>query len=136
MYEVQRKLIHLPKIGESADKVFKRIIGSDESKADADCKIVWYQGHQEFKDYDLFVTGFPVAIACGIPKYWDLDGAGKKYEPVSDGEDSTNGMNGAGYIKPPEAKAFKTLGRDYLCFQADGKDPEICLPPVQCMHLV
>ena len=129
-------LIALPRINESADKIYNRIIPAP----DGDCKLIAYPGDAFFPDFGFALTGLPSAIACGLNaginvgdgKIIPVDGDnnGKPLTPGSDPNQSTDGQGGA-CVKPPDKviTPFKPLAQtNYLCL-THANDQPFCLPP-------
>jgi hypothetical protein len=123
-----RPLFHLPKIDDTADRVYNRIIPAPNG----DCKLVTYPGSQYFESYNVTLTGLPSAIACGLNNLVNLDGT---EVPINgdqpggtDGSQSTDGQGGA-VVKAPPPAPFKSLAQtDYACI-FHGSDQPFCLPP-------
>ena len=115
-----RELIHLPNIGDTADKVFNRIVPAPNG----DCKLIAYPGDQLFPDYQLTLNGLPSAVACGltaainvagnaVPVEGDING--QKPELGSAPDQSTDNEGGK-FVAPPPKKPFKPLDpKDYFC---------------------
>lgn len=129
-------LITLPRINESADKIFNRIFPAPGG----DCKLIAYPGDSFFPDFGFTLTDLPSAIACGLNaginvgdgKIIPVDGDnnGKPLTPGSDPNQSTDGQGGA-CVKPPDKATtpFKPLAQtNYLCL-IHANDEPFCLPP-------
>ena len=120
-FTVNRPMITLPNIGQTADKVFNRIIPAPNG----DCKIVVYPQQQSFSDYNMTILGSASAIACGLNAGSKLDGT---TIGVSSGNDSTSGQNAAFVPAPPE-KPFAPLTKDSaVCIGFTKTKDTLCLP--------
>ena len=85
-----------------------------------------------FVYYNVTLTGFPSAIACGLNKLVTVDGTdipiGSSKSGGTDGSQSTDGQGGA-VVNAPAATPFKPLTQaDYACI-FHGKNQPFCLPP-------
>ncbi|KAL2042086.1 hypothetical protein N7G274_005274 [Stereocaulon virgatum] len=127
-FAINRPLIHLPKIGDTADRVYNRIIPA----TNGDCKLVTYPGSQYFESYKVTLTGLPSAIACGLNNLVNLDGT---EVPVNgdqpggtDGSQSTDGQGGA-IVKAQPPALFKPLAQTDYAYIFHGSDQPFCLPP-------
>ena len=128
-----REMIHLPNIGETADKVFNRIIPAENG----DCKLIAHPGDAFFPDYGVTLNGLPSAIACDLTAAINVQGTavpiegdtnGQKPQTGSDPGQSTDGQGGAQVAPPPKAP-FKALDpKGYVCL-SHGTDGPFCLPP-------
>ena len=70
-FGLNRSLITIPVLNQTADKIYDRII----PKPHGDCKLINDISGQTYSDYNLTVTGSPVAIACGVTPSLNIDGA-------------------------------------------------------------
>ena len=123
-----RPLIHLPKINDTADKVYNRIIPAPNG----DCKLVAFPGSQYFETYNVTLTGLPSAITCGLNKLVNLDGTEVPLigdQPGgTDGSQSTDGQGGAVVNAPPPAPFSSLAQTGYACI-FHGSDLPFCLTP-------
>ncbi len=126
-------MIHLPNIGDTADKVFNRIIPAPNG----DCKLIAHPGDSNFPDYNVTLRGLPSAIACGLTAAINVNGVavpvdgdtnGQKPQTSADPKQSTDGHND-GFVAPPPQTPFKPLAQtEYVCI-IHGTDQPFCLPP-------
>lgn len=132
-FDVQLHLIKLPAIDKNADEVEKLIMGAPNAVKEANCKLVQFDGTQEFADYGIGLDGMPAGIACGLTPDSKLPG-GQEWTGVSDGNQATNGLNQP-VDGPEKAMDFKVLGDKYFClFKGDGPGDKVCLPPFKSMY--
>ena len=69
-FQLNRNLITIPVIGQTADVVFNRLIPNPGG----DCKIIEDPGTYQYAQYNLSVSGAPVAIACNVTSTGTTDG--------------------------------------------------------------
>lgn len=135
-YTINRDLIVLPGLNQTATEIYNRIIPAPGG----DCKLLAYPGDQYFPSHNFTISGLPDAIACGLTSALNISGVavplntslGSDLPPptvVSNGTDSTNGQNGA-YIAPPPPSPFQPLlSSSYACLAVSPTSPAVCLPP-------
>ena len=61
-FKLNRPLITLPVLNQTADKIYDRII----PKPHGDCKLINDMSETHYTDYNITITGSPAAIACGV----------------------------------------------------------------------
>lgn len=69
-FQLNRNRITIPVIGQTADVVFNRLIPNPGG----DCKIIEDLGTYQYAQYNLTVSGAPVAIACNVTSTGMRDG--------------------------------------------------------------
>lgn len=63
-------LITIPVLNQSADKIYDRMI----PKPHGDCKLINDVAGTHYSDYNITITGSPVAIACGVTASLNVSG--------------------------------------------------------------
>ncbi|MCJ1475097.1 hypothetical protein MMC13_003757 [Lambiella insularis] len=148
-FRLDRTMITLPNIGQTADKVYGRIINA---QGQGDCKIVAASmSGMNFPDYNYTLLNTPVSIACGISTvnvdanalpYGSLPGgngatlsninpapqsaSGNNFNPASQSTDGNGGEAQTaftGTVAPFQPLLSSTNG---LCLT--GSKGDICLP--------
>ncbi|KAI9673996.1 MAG: hypothetical protein M1817_002202 [Caeruleum heppii] len=135
-FALKRQLVTIPFINQTADHVYKRII----PQPDGDCKLLNDVANGfEFINYNLTVTGRPVAIACNISAALNVSGTAV---PIDDGEgmltqpahlvspaiSSTDGSGGRGFVAPPPKSPFASILNISNAVCLNGTKGHICLP--------
>ena len=69
-FAINRSLITIPVLNETADKIYNRII----PRPHGDCKLVNDVSGRRYSDYNVTVTGSPAAIACGVTASLNISG--------------------------------------------------------------
>ena len=69
-FSLNRPLITIPVLNQTADKIYNRII----PKPHGDCKLINDVAGTHYSDYNLTITGSPVAIACGVTASLNVSG--------------------------------------------------------------
>ena len=70
IFAINRSLITIPVLNETADKIYERII----PKPHGDCKLIDDVSGRRYSDYNVTITGSPAAIACGITASLNVSG--------------------------------------------------------------
>ena len=61
-FKLNRPLVTIPVLNQTADKIYDRII----PKPHGDCKLINDMSEDHYAEYNITVTGSPAAIACGV----------------------------------------------------------------------
>ena len=147
-FHLNRDLINLPNINQTAGVIYNQIIGGPGD--DNSCKIIDNADNAvSVPNYGITVQGLPVAIACGINATIPGDsvvsgssaasggtvsasnnGSGTLPPGSSPGSLSTDGRGGEGYVPPPPPTPFaNTLNpSNSACFTATNLPNLACLP--------
>ena len=70
-FALNRPLITLPLLNQTADKIYQRLIPNPGG----DCKLINDVSGTDYSDYNITVTGAPAAIACNVTASIDISGA-------------------------------------------------------------
>ncbi|MCJ1408688.1 hypothetical protein MMC19_002763 [Ptychographa xylographoides] len=90
-YLLNRTLVTLPNIGQTADQVFTRLINA---QGEGDCKIVAASlAGVNFPDYNYTLLNTPVSIACGISSV-NVASSAVSYGPFTAGNVASGGNTG------------------------------------------
>lgn len=136
-FQLNRPMIRLPNIDETADQIYNRIIPN----LGGDCKLVNDAANAlTIPEYNMTITGQPVAIACNVTAAEDIDGTVIPLTPVSNnqttpavssGNTSTDGQNGHQIAVPPPTP-FQPLLNSTNAICLGGPDGEtLCVPSGQ-----
>lgn len=135
-FQLNRPLITLPVIGQTADKVYSRIIPAPGG----DCKLVSDAANSlNIPDYNMTITGQPVAIACGLSAALEIGGTVIPLNPsnnnltiasVSSGTNSTDGQNGH-QLAAPAPIPFQSLLNATTAVCLSGPGGGLCVPSGQ-----
>ena len=131
-FQLNRALITLPFINETADKIYDRIIPNPGG----DCKLVNNAANDlNIPEYNLTIRGQPVAIACNVSASEVIDGTVVPLDPtsnqtptnVSAANSSTDGLAGHQISVPPPTPFVPLLNStNALCL--NGQGGVLCLP--------
>ena len=131
-FQLNRALITLPFINETADKIYDRIIPNPGG----DCKLVNNAANDlNIPEYNLTIRGQPVAIACNVSASEVIDGTVVPLDPtsnqtptnVSATNSSTDGLAGHQISVPPPTPFVSLLNStNALCL--NGQGGVLCLP--------
>ena len=131
-FYLNRTLITLPVINETADKIYDRIIPAPGG----DCKLINNAATDlNIPEYNLTITGQPVAIACNVSAAEVLDGTIIPLDPtsnqtptnVSSANSSTDGLAGH-QISVPAPVPFAALLNSTSALCLNGQGGVLCLP--------
>ena len=131
-FQLNRALITLPVINETADKIYDRIIPNPGG----DCKLINNAAADlNVPEYNLTITGQPVAIACNVSASEVLDGTIIALDPtnsqnptnVSSANSSTDGLAGH-QISVPAPVPFAALLNSTSALCLNGQGGVLCLP--------
>ena len=131
-FQFNRALVTLPVINEKADKIFDRMIPNPGG----DCKLVNNAATDlNIPEYNLTITGQPVAIACNVSASEVIDGtiipldpaSNQKPANVSSGNSSTDGLAGH-QISVPAPVPFAALLNSTSALCLSGQGGVLCLP--------
>lgn len=134
-FQLNRSLVTLPVIGQTADQVYNRIIPAPNG----DCKLVSDAANSlNIPDYNMTITGQPVAIACGLSAALEIGGTVIPLDPtnnpivanVSSGTNSTDGQNGHQLAAPAPAP-FQSLLNATTALCLSGSGGGLCVPAGQ-----
>lgn len=131
-FQLNRPLMTLPMINQTADQVYNRIIPNDGG----DCKLISNAANSlNVPDYNMTITGQPVAIACGLTASQSIGGTVLPLEPtnnppitnISSGANSTDGQNGHQIAAPPPTPFQSPLNASTaVCLSGAGGG--LCVP--------
>ena len=119
-FSINRSLITLPIINQTADKVYNRIIPAPNG----DCKIVVFPETQAYPDYNMTITGAAASIACGLNPSTNVNGT---VMTVSSGNTSTSGQNGASVPAPPSTPFAPITKDEAVCLGFSNTANTLCL---------
>lgn len=131
-FQLNRALITLPVINETADKIYNRMIPNPG----ADCKLINNAANDlNVPEYNLTITGQPVAIACNVSASEVIDGtvipldATSNHTPtnVSFSNSSTDGLAGH-QLSVPLPTPFAALLNSTSALCLNGQGGVLCLP--------
>ena len=131
-FQLNRALITLPFINETADKIYDRIIPNPGG----DCKLVNNAATDlNIPEYNLTIRGQPVAIACNVSASEVIDGTVIPLDPtsnqtptnVSAANSSTDGLAGH-QISVPAPTPFAALLNSTSALCLNGQGGVLCLP--------
>ena len=131
-FQLNRALITLPIINETADKIYNRMIPNPGG----DCKLINNAANDlNVPEYNLTITGQPVAIACNVSASEVIDGTVIPLDPtsnqtptnVSSANSSTDGLAGH-QISVPPATPFAALLNSTSALCLNGQGGVLCLP--------
>ena len=131
-FQLNRALITLPVINETVDKIYDRIIPNPGG----DCKLINNAANDlNVPEYNLTITGQPVAIACNVSASEVIDGTVIPLDPtsnqtptnVSSANSSTDGLAGHQLSVPPPTP-FATLLNTTNALCLSGQGGFLCLP--------
>lgn len=134
-FQLNRPLITLPVIGQTADRVYSRIIPAPGG----DCKLVSDAANSlNIPDYNMTITGQPVAIACGLSAALEVGGTVIPLNPtnnltvanVSSGTNSTDVQNGH-QLAAPAPTPFQSLLNATTAICLSGPGGGLCVPAGQ-----
>ncbi|KAI9678010.1 MAG: hypothetical protein M1817_005954 [Caeruleum heppii] len=134
-FAIKRDKIMIPVVNQTADRVFSRVIPNPGG----DCKLVNDAANAlQVPDYNVTITGRPVAIACNITAAENIQGTAVPIEDddpdngqvpvlVSSGNTSSDGQNGHYIAPPPPTPFLQTLNAtNAVCL--DGTGGSRCFP--------
>ena len=131
-FQLNRALITLPVLNETADKIYDRIIPNPGG----DCKLVNNAANDlNIPEYNLTLRGQPVAIACNVSASEVIDGTVVALDPtsnqtptnVSAANSSTDGLAGH-QISVPAPTPFAALLNSTSALCLNGQGGVLCLP--------
>ena len=131
-FQLNRALITLPFINETADKIYDRLIPNPGG----DCKLVNNAANDlNVPEYNLTIRGQPVAIACNVSASEVIDGNIIPLDPtsyqtptnVSSANSSTDGLAGH-QISVPAPTPFAPLLNSTNALCLNGQGGVLCLP--------
>ena len=131
-FQLNRALLTLPFINETADKIYDRIIPNPGG----DCKLVNNAATDlNIPEYNLTIRGQPVAIACNVSASEVIDGTVIPLDPtsnqtptnVSAANSSTDGLAGH-QISVPAPTPFAALLNSTSALCLNGQGGVLCLP--------
>ena len=131
-FHLNRALITLPIINQTADKVYDRIIPNPGG----DCKLINNAAtDMNVPEYNLTIRGQPVAIACNVSASEVIDGTIIPLDPtsnqtptnVSSANSSTDGLAGH-QISVPAPIPFAALLNSTSALCLNGQGGVLCLP--------
>ena len=131
-FQLNRALITLPVINETADKIYDRIIPNPGG----DCKLINNAANDmNIPEYNLTIRGQPVAIACNLSASEVVDGTVIPLDPTSDqkptnvssANSSTDGLAGH-QISVPAPVPFTALLNSTSALCLNGQGGVLCLP--------
>lgn len=135
-FKLDRAMITLPNIGQTADKVYPRIVNA---QGQGDCKIVAASmSGMNFPDYNYTLLNTPVSIACGLGTvdvnanavaYGTFGGSsspGTTSNPASQSTDGNGGEAQTAFSGTQTAFAALLSSTNGLCLS--GSKGSICLP--------
>jgi len=134
-FQLNRKMITLPVINIAADEIYNRIIPNPGG----DCKLISDAANsQNIPEYNLTITGQPVAIACNLSAAEVIGETVIPLEPtssitathVSAGNSSTDGQNGH-QISVPAPSPFEKLLNSTNAICLSGPGGSLCVPTGQ-----
>lgn len=133
-FQLNRNLITIPVIGQTADMIFSRLIPNPGG----DCKIIEDLGTYQYAQYNLTISGTPVAIACNVTTTEIRDGTSNLVPNMTvQGVLSTTrtgpgagrpGVNEIGASGSPMAANSSTDGQNHLT--VPPPQPPLGLPTV------
>ena len=133
-FQLNRNAITLNAMNETADKTYGRIIPNADGKGD--CKLISDAANTvNIPEYNLTLTGQPVAIACNLSASEVIDGTVIPLDPhsnpvavnVSSGTTSTDGQNGH-QISVPAPTPFEPLLNSTNAVCLSGSGASLCVP--------
>ena len=131
-FALNRALITLPVLNETADKIYPRIIPNPGG----DCKLINNAAtDMNIPEYNLTIRGQPVAIACNVSASEVIDGDIVPIGPtnnqtptnVSSANSSTDGLAGH-QISVPAPTPFAALLNSTSALCLNGQGGVLCLP--------
>ena len=131
-FQLNRALINLPYINETADKIYDRMIPNPGG----DCKLVNNAANDlNIPEYNLTIRGQAVAIACNVSASEVVDGTVVPLGPtsnqtptnVSSANSSTDGLAGHQISVPPPTP-FAALLNSTSALCLNGQGGVLCLP--------
>ena len=142
-FQLNRPMITLPNINHTADQIYNRIIPNPGG----DCKLVNDAANSlNIPEYNMTITGQPVAIACNVSAAEQIDGTVIPLTPignqtvipltpitnqtvaaVSSGNTSTDGQNGHQIAVPPPTP-FQPLLNSTNAVCLSGSGGTLCVP--------
>lgn len=131
-FQLNRALITLPMINQTADLVYNRIIPNPGG----DCKLINDAANSlSIPEYNMTITGQPVAIACNLSAAEVVSGTvipldsnnTQSATAISSGNSSTDGQNGHQVAVPPPTP-FQNLVNSTNGVCLSGSGGSICLP--------
>ena len=134
-FQLNRQAILLPVINQTADKIYNRIIPNPGG----DCKLINDAANSlNIPEYNMTITGQPVAIACNLSASEVIGGTVIPLNPtnnlqgtnVSAGNSSTDGQNGH-QISVPAPTPFLQLLNATNAVCLSGSGGSLCVPAGQ-----
>ena len=131
-FQLNRALITLPVLNQTADKIYDRIIPNPGG----DCKLINNAANDmNIPEYNLTIRGQPVAIACNLSASEVIDGTVIPLDPtsnqtptnVSSANSSTDGLAGH-QISVPAPSPFAALLNSTSALCLNGQGGVLCLP--------
>lgn len=131
-FQINRALITLPILNETADRIYNRMIPNPGG----DCKLINNAANDlNVPEYNLSITGQPVAIACNVSASEVIDGTVIPLDPtsnqtptnVSSANSSTDGLAGHQLSVPPPTP-FAGLLNSTSAICLNGQGGVLCLP--------
>jgi len=134
-FQLNRNMITLPVINKTADESYSRIIPNPGG----DCKLISDAANSlNIPEYNLTITGQPVAVACNLSAAEVIGGTVIPLDPISSmtatnvsaGNSSTDGQNGH-QISVPAPTPFEQLLNSTNAICLSGSGGSLCLPAGQ-----
>ena len=133
VFRLNRELINLPKLHQTAAQVYERMI----PKPGGDCKLVSDVSNTIYPAFNLTVTNAPVAIACNLSASLNLNGVAVPLQGLdtnnqsaaleSPSNASTDGQSHSVAVPPATGFAAVLNSSNSACLSGPGGSA--CLPP-------